>query len=127
MDSIMPLLEQVRAALASVPGVRTCRIGLEANMTPEDYPIVRVVPGVIRPAGVVSRRRVELLIYFGTPIHEFEDGLESLYAELLELERQVVNVIEASATFVGFYRETITDEDRLDAYKLMAVRCEVEG
>ena len=96
-------------------------------MTPDDYPIVRVVPGVIRPSGVVSRRRVELLIYFGTPIHEFEDGLESLYTQLLELERQVVEVIEDSATFVGFYRETITDEDRLDAYKLMAVRCEVEG
>jgi hypothetical protein len=25
------------------------------------------------------------------------------------------------------YIETITDEDRLDTYKLMAVRCEVKG
>ncbi len=125
--TVMPLLEAVRDALAAVPGVKTCKIGLEANMTPADYPIVRVVPGVIKPAGVITRRRAEILVYFGQPLHEFSDGLETLYADLLDMELAIVNAIEDSATFVGFYRETVTDEDRLDAYKLMAVRCEVEG
>ena len=125
--NVMPLLTAVRDALAGVPGVKTCKIGLEADMTPADYPIVRIVPGIIKPAGVITRRRAEMLVYFGQPIHEFDDGLETLYADLLNMELAIVNAIEDASTFVGFYRETITDEDRLDAYKLMAVRAEVEG
>lgn len=126
--SAMPALEALRDALAAVPGVATCRIGLEANMTPADYPMIRVVPSKIGPAGVYGRRRAECLVYFGTPLHEFSDGLEALYSELFDLERQVVEIVETSAAgYVGQYVETITDEDRLEAYKLFAVRCEVEG
>jgi len=41
---IMALLETIRNKLATVPGVKTCKIGLEANILPEDYPMVRLVP-----------------------------------------------------------------------------------
>lgn len=125
-SALAPLVA-LRDALAVIPGVQTCKIGLESNMTPEDYPIVRLVPSTIRNGGALTRRRVGVLIYFGKPIHEFTAGLEDLWAELLDMERQVIDVVETTPGLAGFYLETITDEDRIDAYKLMAVRAEVEG
>ena len=44
MATPMDLLRYLRTALAAVAGVQTCRIGLEAGITPDDYPIVRIVP-----------------------------------------------------------------------------------
>jgi len=38
----MALLQTIRDKLATVPGVKTCKIGLEANISPDDYPMVRL-------------------------------------------------------------------------------------
>ena len=120
-------LATLRDALALISGVATCKIGLEANMSPADYPLIRIVPTRIRTAAVNTRRRAEVLIYFGVPIHEFDGGLESLYSHLFTLEQTIIDTVLSSAGWLGFYTETITDEDRLDAYKLMACRCDIEG
>lgn len=128
----MAALEHLRDALAATPGVKTCRIGLEANITPDDYPIVRLVPSNTRYGPTIGRRIVELLIYFGAPVQPFDEApddagrtrLEKLYAALLTMEGQIMDCLAENG---GYYRETIMDEDRLDTYKLMAVRCEVSG
>lgn len=124
-DSAFPLLRGLRDALATVPGVATCRIGLEANMTPADYPMVRLVPSRVTHGEVIGRRAVELLIYFGQPIHEFSAGLEAQWEALLSMEAALLATAMQHATTT--YRETILDEDRVDAYKLMALRVEVQG
>lgn len=121
------VLEALRDALAAVPGVATCRIGMEANLTPADYPLVRLVPSTVRYSEVISRRRCELLVYFGQPIHEFTGGLESLYESLFGLEAALLAAAQATPGVWVQYEETILDEDRLDAYKLMALRLTVEG
>ena len=41
---MMTMLESLRDALAGVPGVQSCKVGLEDNITPDDYPIIRIVP-----------------------------------------------------------------------------------
>jgi hypothetical protein len=118
-------LETLRNALAAVQGVQTCKIGLEANMTPADYPMVRIVPSRVTDGSVINRRSVECLVYFGRPIHEFDAGLEDLYRQLFDMEAALVDAAEGAAYAV--YRETILDEDRIDGYKLMAIRLMVEG
>jgi hypothetical protein len=128
----MGALEQLRDALATIPGIKTCKIGLEANITPDDYPIIRVVPSLARDGRALGRRDIDLLIYFGAPVQAFDDTpdaegrtrMEKVYAELFEIEARVREQLTRHG---GLYRETITDEDRLDTYKLMAVRCEVTG
>ena len=126
--SPMPVLEALRDLLGAVPGVQTSRIGLEATMTPEDYPIVRIVPSRVGPSDFISElRATECLIYFGRPIHEFTDGLEALYAELFTMEAALIAALPRSGDWVAQWRETITDEDRNDAYKLMALRVQVDG
>ena len=47
--TVMGHLDGLRAALAKLPGVRTCKIGLETNISPGDYPMIRIVPSEIRP------------------------------------------------------------------------------
>lgn len=128
MSRAYDTLAALRDKLATVPGVATCKIGLEANMTPADYPMVRIVPGRLANGQTLGRRQHDVLIYFGRPIHEFTSGLEGLYAEMLDLEEALIAAMRSLQPGVtAHYRDTIADEDRIDAYKLMAIRATVTG
>ena len=120
---MMATLEAVRDALAGIPGVASCKVGLEANIGPGDYPMVRLVPARIIPGRPYHARECETLIYFGAPIANSE-GMEAVYTSLFALEAEILAVLKAQG---ARYRETITDEDRLDAYKLMAIRADIVG
>jgi hypothetical protein len=129
MSAIWDRLVALRDRLATVPGVATCRIGLEPEIAPEDYPIIRIVPTrlVDVDAAHCGRRRAECLIYFGRPLHaETDGGVEGVTLRLLEMEAAIVAMFRPAPGWKAKYLETITDEDRIAAYKLMAVRCEVE-
>lgn len=122
------VLQALRDALAQVPGVVTCKVGIEANMTPADYPMIRIVPTRMQYSSVISRRRIDVTVYFGKPTHEFTDGLQELYWALFDLEAEIISyALQASPVFVCLYVDTIADEDRVDGFKLMAVRLTVEG
>lgn len=128
MQSVFPTLELVRDTLAALPGIATCRIGLEANMTPADYPMVRVVPSIVKGAGtMIGERGTEALVYFGQPIHEFTSGAEEQWRELLTMEAALVEALGAAQGFAFTHHETVLDEDRNDAYKLLAIRCTIEA
>ena len=118
-------LTALRDALAALPWVTTCRIGMEANMTPADYPMVRIVPSVARYGSLVQSRACEVLVYFGRDVHEFDAGMEALYEQLLSDEAEILAAAGAAVRFD--YVETIFDEDRVDAYKLLAIRATVES
>jgi hypothetical protein len=118
---MMSTLEHARDALAGIAGVVSCKVGIEKNLSPSDYPMIRVVPSRVTPGAPYSGRTVETLIYFGSQITDAE-GLEDVYTALSDIEADILAVLK---TIQGRYLETITDEDRLDAYKLMTVRCEL--
>lgn len=126
------LLEDLRNALAAITGIASCKIGLEDSICPDDYPMIRIVPSRMNTGVAYNRRKMELLIYFGLPISPFDDvpdaygrtQLEKLYAELFGLEADIRRTLHQNG---AIYRDTITDEDRLETYKLMAIRCDLEG
>ena len=118
---MMAALEAVRTALAALPGVTTCKIGMEDNISPADYPLIRIVPGRITPGRPYNNREVEISLYFGAPIAN-SAGLEAVYSALFDLEAQILAVVRA---FGGSYLDTITDEDRLPMYKLMVIRARI--
>lgn len=128
-DSPMVVLEQLRDLLAAVEGVVTCKIGLEAGMAPEDYPIVRIVPSNSKRSEfqMAGLRAHECLIYFGKPITEADSGLEDLYIEIFAMEVALIAVLPAAGDYVVRWLETITDEDRAPGYKMMALRVLVDG
>lgn len=130
------ILTMLRDRLALLPGVTTCRIGLEPDITPDDYPIVRLIPQTMRAADGQSRTRtMDLLVYFGAPVHGFESedpdtqptlsGTEEVYEQLFALELAIVAALKTGDGFGVRHVETITDDDRLAAYKLMVARFEV--
>ena len=126
--SPMGVLEALRDTLAAVAGVQTCRIGLEANLAPDDYPIVRIVPSSSTPSENLSGLRMhECLIYFGLPITEGDGGLEALYGQIFALEAALLSALPTSGSWLARWVETVTDEDRVAAYKLLALRVEVVG
>lgn len=151
LGDVMGRLEALRDALRDMPvhafGVElirnwqeyfdgvayTCKIGMEDNLTPLDYPMIRIVPSLSAPGATLGRRKTDLLIYFGLPIHAFDDTpdsagrtrLEKLYAALLTMEAAICAQVAHAG---GQHLETIFDEDRIDAsYKLMAVRVVIQG
>lgn len=117
------VLVNLRDALGAIEGVCSCKIGVESNISPADYPLIRVVPSSLIPTPQYHRRLAEIYIYFGAAVSESE-GLEAVYAELFALEADIIETIKAQG---GKYLETRTDEDRLDTYKLMMIRCEVHA
>lgn len=126
--SPMPVLEALRDTLGAVSGVQTCKIGLESTIVPDDYPIVRIVPTSLEPSQMLAElRSTECLVYFGKPIHEFEAGLEALYTDLFAMEAALIAALPRSGEWVARWLSTETDEDRGDAYKMMALRIKVDG
>lgn len=129
--SPMPVLQALRDTLGAVDGVKTSKIGLEATISPDDYPIVRIVPDTLKRSDLAPLsdeiRGTECLVYFGMPIHEFDEGLEALYEKLFEMESALIAALPKSGDWVARWLETITDGDRTDAYKMMALRVLVDG
>ena len=126
--SVMPILRELAQVLGEVEGVKTSRVGLEATITPEDYPIVRIVPSAIRPGSMLAgTRQTECLVYFGAPVHEFTEGMDGLYASLLGMESALIDALPRAGDWVARWVETITDEDRGEAFKMMALRVEIDG
>lgn len=111
----------LRDALAELDGLSSCQIGLEANISPEHYPLVRLVPARFTPGRPYGNRTCEVLLYFGARIANSQ-GLEEVYRGLFALETAILGSLR---TLGVRYVETITDEDRLDTYKLMAIRAEL--
>lgn len=126
---MMTVLESIRDALALVEGVKSCKIGMEAGITPGDYPLVRIVPSTLTDALPRAQvRQCECLIYFGLPLHEFADGLEAVYRSLFAFEQLLLNAARAANGVASVVLiETILDEDKVDAYKLMALRVKISG
>ena len=149
-SNIMTTLETLRDALSSMTSITfddglvddwleyyngqifTCKIGMEPNITPEDYPLIRIVPSTTTDSGTIGLQTTEVLIYFGMPIQPFDDTpdsagrvrMEKLYAALLTMEKAIRYQYDATG---GLYQQTIFDEDRLDTFKLMAIRAMVQG
>lgn len=122
---MMQTLEATRDALALIPDVASCKIGVEQGISAADYPLIRLVPARIVPGRPYSNRTAEVQIIFGMDITGADaGGLEAVYAALFGLEAAIMDTLRSMG---HRYLETITDEDRLDTYKLMTIRAELVG
>lgn len=117
----MDEFEVLRASLATIPTIVTCAIGLEDIIAPEDYPAIRVVPERINVTKY-GRRTAEVSIYVGAAVAESK-GLPAVYTAMFLLEDQIITKVRAIPD--SRYLETVTDEDRLAAFKWLVVRCEL--
>lgn len=131
------ILTQIKATLATIPNIASCKIGLEANITPSDYPLIRIVPTRLAPEDEVGNSAtLAMTVYFGDALLESADSLETVYAGLFMLEALIREAIlftaKREAWLVGNrmtarYVDTLFDEDRLPHYKMMASRFQITG
>jgi len=119
--TVYSVLDTLCGEIEQIDFVRTVKIGIEPNLSPEDYPMVRVVPQRLTPSAPYNQRLIEVGIYFGANTLS-SDGMEKVYDDLFYLEEEIIKVVKALG---GKYFETITDEDRLDTYKLMYIRADM--
>lgn len=117
-------LEALRDRLAGIDGVQTCRIGYEQGISPQEFPIIRLIPSRMEPGRPYSKRTIELAIVYGANLPEAKDGLEAVYSALDALESDILAELRAAG---GTYIATLADEDRITPYKLMQVQCRIEG
>lgn len=130
-------LTLIKETLAALPGVASCKIGIEANITAASYPLIRIVPTRLQAEDPdMAKATLAITVYFGNALLEAADGLEPVYEELLKLEamiREAVLFATARAAWQNgerlaiTYLDTVFDEDRLVHYKVCASRFEIEG
>ena len=118
---MIPELETLRDNLALLKNVATCKIGIEPNIAPDDYPLIRIVPQRFTPDSPYHRRLCETGIYFGAAVTQAE-GTELVYSTLFDMEAAIIKELKAQG---HKYFETITDEDALDTYKMMYIRADI--
>lgn len=139
----MDLMTYLRDALALVEGVASCKVGIEPNMTPADYPMVRIVPLRVVFAGprqaVQQVRALEVMVHFGVAQHEFEGGpdatdggTEALWRALFDMEARLIAALPTTGPYLAQWQDTMTDEvmppeERNPAFKLMAMTVQVTG
>ena len=117
------ILENIRDRLENINGIVTCKIGIENAISPDDYPMIRIVPTRAEHGAALPRKKLDVLVYFGVPLNESEEGgLEAIYAALCETEDAIITALESGQDFTAVWQDTTTDEDRLEAYKLFASR-----
>lgn len=121
------ILSALQARLDAIPGVATCKIGIETGLSPADYPIIRIIPSKSQHASMTGRIKLDVMIYYGMALAESDSGLGAVYQALAEMEALIIAALEDHNSFTAIWQETITDEDRLDHYKLFMSRFVVTG
>jgi len=115
-------------ALMGIPGITTVKIGIEPNITPKDYPIIRIVPVDARPDNsIAGHERVSLDIYIGIADKFAKDGYEAIYEALQTFENDVKSRLNAASGAAFFWKLTKQDEDRLQNVKVIVARFEALG
>jgi len=128
MNAINNVLDSMKRKLSAIKGVTTCKVGLEANISPKDYPIVRIkVAGFRKSDKVGSTRIADLWVYFGLPLVEGATSLETILSKLLEMEELVIDATRIGEDYRSTYIKTIvSDPTEVAHYALCVVILECE-
>ncbi len=119
--SVFTSLDLIAQEIIKIEYVNSVGIGIEPNLAPQDYPMVRIVPQRFLP-GKYNNRVCECGFFFGMATTDAA-GREEVYKMLFELERDLIKIIKEQG---GRYFETVTDESALDTYKLMYIRADLD-
>jgi hypothetical protein len=126
--NVHTLMLEVKDKLQGINGVVTVKIGIEPNMTGRDYPAVRIVAGTNR-RGEYLYENIIFTVYFGENLHD-KIGMEEIYNRLYAYESEIRDRLDTFQPTMGGlckWIDTVSDEDRLEGFKILASRFEVSG
>lgn len=119
------ILEGIKAACSTIADLSTCQIGIETPIVPTAYPMLRVVPSVLREREGFApwKPEMEILVYYGEYVRPLDEGgLEAQYAWLLDMEERIKRAIIPGTGWRAKWIETVWDEDRIPGMKLFCSR-----
>jgi len=124
------MLQATKALLSNIQGINSVAIGVEPNIHPNKYPMIRIVPvRSERSDRFIGAEKTQLDIYIATHQNKV-DGLEANYAQLNAWETAVKSALEANTqpnTPLYTWQSTIHDEDRLPQVKALILSVVAEG
>lgn len=126
--NVYEMLKEIEAQLQGITDINTVAIGLEASMTASDYPAIRLV-STTNSRGSGLNEDMAFDIYFGDNLHE-SIGIEEIYRKLYEWEaiiKERLDIFLTSNGSIVYWKSTISDEDRLQGYKILVSRFVVDG
>lgn len=126
--SLWGVLTGIRDACAELPDLATCQIGIETPIVPTAYPILRLVPSVLRERDDATpwSPGMELLVYYGEYVRPLDEGgLEAQYEWLLGREDAIKRAVIPGSGWRARWIDTVWDEDRIPGMKMFCSRFEV--
>ena len=110
------VLVDVKNKLATIPDIKSLKIGLEIGIGAKDCPFIRIIPSSDTQDG--GYRTIEINVVYGFDIKNKD--LELMYEKLYTLQESIIKTLQYSQIVgdgVCFYLSTVTDEDRLSNLK----------
>ena len=114
------VLADIKAKLSAIEGIKTCKLGLEANLAPADYPIIRICPKSFKNDNSITKT-CNLYIYFGLPLVEGVVSLEDILGQMVDLEEEVIKATESGDDYKSIYRTTLVSDNSVEHYQLFVV------
>ncbi len=124
MSKYFDELLRLRDSLSSIPGVKTCKIGIESGISPDDYPMIRISFSEA-PLKQPSMAPMRCIIAFGVAVDQSSQpdepggifGLEKAYSDHFNLCDRIIDKMKADE-FSFSVDKLIGDEDEIAGYKL---------
>lgn len=118
-------LKEVKKLLESVKNVKTLKIGIEPNISPSDYPIIRIVStrNELNNDDLWSYD-IYFNVYFGAKLDE-KIGLEKIYQALYTMEKDIkealhnVQIPKGDENGLIRFVDTQSDNDELKNFKIL--------
>jgi len=126
--NVYEMLKEIEGQLQGVEGINTVKIGLESSMTARDYPAIRLVSTTNNRTSYLEED-MAFDVYFGDNMHE-KIGIDEIYRKLYEWEniiRERLDLFQTSSSGLVKWKSTVSDEDRLQGYKILVSRFVVDG
>ncbi len=123
--SIFDALSEIKKIL-SVVNVKTVKLGLEPNISPSDYPIIRIVAGnsEISTGFDGWSENFDFKVYCGYKLDE-KIGVENIYKQIYTLENEIKFLLHNTQIFDGAglikFQNTVSDEDTLKNFKVLCL------
>lgn len=121
-------LKAIRDALAGAGGAKTCKIGFEDEISPDDYPIIRIVPYSTKSSVGFYGETLECVIFFGDAVDQStrdEENepikLEGVYEVQLDMKDEILSRLRFEAGPSVHYKGMTFDADRIAGFKLQAI------
>ncbi len=118
------VLLDVKEKLATIPDIKSLKIGLETGIGSKDCPFIRIIAG--NDVNTGQFRDIDINIVYGLDVKNRD--LESMYEKLYALQESIIDAIEYNISIgTCTYLSTTVDEDRLSNLKSSISHFKVEN